>query len=61
MLIQYISIYLFLGLTVSIIMELLLKQLNPTDKVTIFERIVWIALWPMFVIIFIIGMGNDQK
>lgn len=58
---QYVMLYLLVGAIVGFCFEIIMNKTDMNEDTTLGERIAWIALWPIFVIIFIWGMyGNDK-
>ena len=49
-----ISIYLVIGVACSLCFDILMDW-TETGPVKTYERIMWITLWPVFVLIFIFG------
>tara|TARA_B100000575_G_C23105922_1_gene638351 strand:+ start:1310 stop:1501 length:192 start_codon:yes stop_codon:yes gene_type:complete len=53
-----ISIYLVIGVACSLCFDIMMEwtgQTKETGPPTTYERIMWITLWPVFVLIFIFG------
>ena len=56
-----ISIYLVIGVACSFCFDVLMESTGQTEEtgpVKIHERIMWVTLWPIFVLIFIFGSIN---
>ena len=53
---QIISIYFTIGVVCSFCFDVLMDWTEAEQPTTFFERVMWITLWPVFVLIFITGM-----
>ena len=53
---QIISIYFIIGVACSFCFDVLMDWTKAEQPTTFFERVLWITLWPVFVLIFITGM-----
>lgn len=49
-------IYTIIGLFCGLSIEYLMYKTNLNKGVNLFERITWVLLWPIYVIVFLIGM-----
>lgn len=50
--------YLIIGTLCAVCFEGLMKYYNMDKDATIFERITWILLWPIYILLFFLGMRN---
>lgn len=50
-----ILIYLCIGVCCGICFETLMAKFDMNETTSNFERITWILLWPIYVILFLIG------
>lgn len=53
---QFISIYMVVGTLCGISFEVLMTETDMNDSTTNFERFTWIVFWPIYVLLFVIGM-----
>lgn len=53
---QFISIYMVVGTLCGISFEVLMTETDINDSTTNFERFTWIVFWPIYVLLFVIGM-----
>lgn len=58
---QYIIIYFAVGAFAGFCIELLMDKTEMNEDTSIGERILWIILWPYFVLVFIWGMYRDDE
>jgi Trk-type K+ transport system membrane component len=52
----FIIIYIFGGISFGLSIEHLIEKIDLNENVTKFERFLWVTLWPLFLLIFLIGM-----
>lgn len=53
---QFIPSYIVIGILCGISFELLMTELSMSDSTTNFERFTWIIFWPVYVLLFVIGI-----
>ena len=58
---QYIMIYFLVGAVVGFCLEVVMNRVEMNEDTTLGERLSWIALWPIFVVVFIWGMYRDDE
>jgi hypothetical protein len=53
---EIVLAYLGIGVLCGMSIEVLMTKTDMNDDTTNFERFTWLILWPLYVILFIIGM-----
>jgi hypothetical protein len=55
-LIEFGFLYTFIGIICGVCFEYLMYVTELNKDLSIFERITWVALWPLYVLAFLIGI-----
>lgn len=53
---DFFLIYVFIGVISGTCFEYLMYVTNLNKGITIFERFTWVIFWPLYVLVFLIGM-----
>jgi len=57
---QYIMIYFLVGVVCGFCIEFIMHRFEMNEDTTLGERILWISLWPYFVLAFLYGIMKDD-
>lgn len=58
---QYLMIYLLVGSLCGFCIEFIMDRTELNDDTTLGERILWVVLWPVFILAFLWGISKDDE